>query len=154
MSAGKVILLTLHIISAGAWISQFFVEVAIGRLARKVKGQPGAHLLAIAEGRAASMLGQIGGIGILITGFGLLGVDSYSFLGLTGYTPLWLMIKQVIYIIAMVIVFGVIIRGTRRFSAAVAAGEQPEIPVNVVMASRLVNVLVLVNIVLAVWKPL
>lgn len=154
MSAAKVILLTLHIISAGAWVSQFFVEVTIERLARKMKGQPGAHLLSIAEGRAASMLGQIGGIGILITGFGLIGVDRYAFLGIGGFTPLWLMIKQVIYIIAMIIVFGVVIRGTRGFSAAVAAGEPAEIPTNVLLASRLVNVLVLVNIVLAVWKPM
>ena len=150
MSAAKVILLTLHIISAGAWVSQFFVEVAIERFARTMKGQPGAHLLAIAEGRAASLLGQIGGIGILITGFGLLGVDRYAFLGIGGHTPLWLMIKQVIYIIAMVIVFAVVIRGTRGF----ATGQATEIPSTVVLASRLVNVLVLVNIVLAVWKPL
>lgn len=154
MSAAKVILLALHIISAGAWISQFFAEYAMERFSRKMKGQPGAHLLGMAEGQVASLLGQIGGVGILITGLGLLGVDGYALLGIGGFTPTWLFIKQVIYIIAMAIVGGVVIRGTRGMEAAAAAGNPVEIPPRVLMASRLVNVLVLVNIVLAVWKPM
>ncbi|MEP7292810.1 MAG: hypothetical protein ABI835_13590 [Chloroflexota bacterium] len=153
MPIGKAILLALHIISAGAWISQFIAEFAMERFARKMSGKPGAQLLGMAEGQVASLLGQIGGIGILLTGLGLIGVDGYALFGIGGYTPTWLIIKQVVYVVAMAIVGGVVIRGTRGLEAAAAAGQPVEIPSRVIMASRLVNVLVLVNIFLAVWKP-
>ncbi len=154
MSIGKAVLLALHIISAGAWMSQFFVEVVLERYAKKMKGQAGAQMIALSEGRASSLLGQVGGVGILITGLGLVGVDGYAILGIGGFTPTWLFIKQVIYLIAMAIVGMVIIRGTRSFEADVAAGRTTEIPSQVVLASRLVNVMVMVNIFLAVWKPM
>lgn len=155
MLTARAILLALHIISAGAWVSQFFVEIAIERFARTVKGKPGAYLITLAQGRAASFLGQVGGMGILITGLGLLGVGGYALFGIGGFTPRWLFIKQVIYVIAMAIVGAVVIRGTRGLEEeAVAKGTEVIVPPRVLFASRLVNLLVVVNILLAAWKPM
>ena len=154
MSAGKVILLALHIIFAGLLISQFFVDVVMSRSARKMKGQPGGQLLGMAQGQLLALMGQIGGIGVLLTGIGLISIDGYALFGINGFTPTWLFIKQVIYVIAIVIVAVFITRGTREMRAAAAAGNTAELPPRVQMASYLVNVLVLINIVLAVWKPM
>jgi len=150
MSIGKAILLSLHIISAGLLISQFFVDFAMSRYISRAKGQPGGQLLGMAQGQLLALLGQLGGVGVLITGIGLISIDGYAFFGIGGFTPTWLFIKQVLYVISIVIVGAVITRGMREMRAAGSSGE---IPQRVQMASYLVNVLVLVNIVLAVWKP-
>ena len=105
----------------------------------------------MAQGQLLALLGQLGGVGVLITGIGLISIDGYALFGIGGFTPTWLFIKQVIYVIAIVIVGAVITRGMREMMTAGGSGE---IPPRVQMASYLVNALVLVNIVLAVWKPM
>ena len=105
----------MHIISAGFWISQFVADMALERFAQTVKGKPAEVALIVAEGHVASMMGTFGGIGILITGLLLTFQFHYGILGIGGvYTPMWLVIKQVIFIIAMGIVGGVVTRPARR----------------------------------------
>lgn len=150
------IFLVIHIISAGIWLSQFIAEVAIERFIRGRAEQSGAASLHLAEGEIASLLGSIGGMGILISGLLLTLSFHYGILGIGGvYTPTWLVLMQLSYIVAMALVGAVVTRGSDRVTPQIeqAAANGEPVPaeaqttlsrMNVV--SRLVNVLVLITI--------
>src|SRR3954451_17698716 len=122
------IFLAIHIISAGFWISQFVAVIALERFAQTVKGKPAEVAIKMAEGNVESLLGTFGGMGILISGLVLTFQFHYGILGIGGTaTPVWLAIKQVIFIIAMAMVGAVITRPARRvmevFGKALASGQ-------------------------------
>lgn len=157
------LLLIIHIISAGIWIAQFAVEMAFVPILRSQRGKPLELTLTMTQGRVLSRMGQIGGLGILLTGLGLIAVDGFGLLGIGGsFTPTWLLIKQIVYIVAMVVVGALIVPNSARIEKQLAEAAQgasvvtPEIQQlngRVRNASLVINLLVLTNIILAVWKP-
>lgn len=158
----RTIFLIIHVISAVAWLSQFIVGVALQRMAARTKGTAGESWTRLAHGNASSLLGQIGGVGILISGLALLGISQYAILGIGGFTPTWLFIKQVIYIVAMAITGAMIIRPTPiimpQLLQAASRGEAPSAETTaqlerVFTISHVVNLLVLINIILGFWRP-
>jgi hypothetical protein len=162
MDIVRVVLLALHIIAAGTWIAQFPAELGFRMALRGSRGKPVELPILIAQGRVLNMMGQIGGIGILLTGFGLIGIERLGFLNIGGITPNWLLFKQIIYLAAMLIAFAVLMPAQRRLRPLIVEAVKgtptvtPEIRQLMdrsMMASRLVNLLVLVNVVLGVWKP-
>ncbi len=161
MVVARNILLILHIISAGVWISGLVVSFITNRALKSAAG-PAVGAINMFSGEVRGMMGQIGAIGILITGLGLIGVDKYGFLGLGGVTPTWLVIKQIIFIILLVVGGGIMtplsIRLRKQMAAARAGGAPPadvqEIMARLTMIGYGVNLLVFINICLAVWKPM
>jgi hypothetical protein len=162
MDIARVVLLALHIISAGLWIAQFPAELGFNLARRTAQGTPGELPMLIAEMRVLGFLGQIGGPGILLTGLGLIGVERLGFINIGGITPNWLLVKQIIYLVALLIFIVGVVPATRRLrpllmaAAQNASGITPEIrqlSERMLLISRFTNLLVLVNIVLAVWKP-
>lgn len=158
----RYILLALHIISAGIWIAQLAAEVGFIAVMRGSQGKPIELPLLMAQGRVLSFMGQVGGIGILLTGFGLLWTNGLSFLGIGGFTPTWLLIKQIVYLVAMLIVFLALVPQQRKLIPKIieAARGTPKVTPEIrqmntrlTWISRFINLLVLVNIFLAVWKP-
>jgi hypothetical protein len=158
----RFVLLALHIVAAGLWISQFIAERATRVSLKDAEGHPNPIALMMQRGRVIGMLGSIGGPLILLTGLGLLAVNGYAFLGIGGYTPLWLFAKQIIALVALAIVFIWIQPADKRLSAEFAAAAKvdsrvtPEMLVidkRMAQISHINNLLVLINIVLAVWKP-
>lgn len=158
----RVILLVAHIVASGVWIAQFPVELAFARAMHGSQGKAVELPLLMAQSQVVSVMGQVGGLGILLTGFGLLWTNGWGLLNIGGLTPTWLLIKQIVYLIALGIVFVAIIPMQRRLRPAfiVAAQGKPSVTPEIrrlaaglQTVSRLVNGLVLVNIVLAVWKP-
>ncbi|HVU11229.1 MAG TPA: hypothetical protein VHD90_08125 [Phototrophicaceae bacterium] len=153
--------MALHIISAGVWISQFVAEFALDRLAQSMKGKAGQAIAVLGTARAASLMGTVGGTGILITGLLLTFEFRYGILGIGGvYTPTWLVIKQIIFIIAMALVGSMVTRTTRQalpqVMQAINAGTplpaEAEAALNrATMVSRIVNLLVLINIFIGVY---
>jgi hypothetical protein len=148
--------LAIHIISAGFWLSQFVAVMALERFAQTVKGKPAEVAIKMAEGNIESMLGTIGGIGILISGLVLTFQFHYGILGIGGVnTPMWLVTMQVIYIIAMGIVGALVTRPARPIMEALGKALSAGLPApadasaalsRVQLMSRIVNVLVLINI--------
>ncbi len=163
MTLARTVLLILHILSAGIWISQAAVALVLGRIIHNFEGKPNELTLWMARGMLVGTMGAVGGLGILITGFGLIGVDGYGFLGLGGSTtPAWLFIKQAVYLVILAIVFGYIRPASNKVRAQLAAAAQgattitPElrsINAQLETVGLIQNLLVLVNITLAVWKP-
>jgi len=146
----------IHIIAAGFWLSQFVAVIALERFAALVKGKPAEVAIKMAEGNVESLLGTAGGIGILISGLVLTFQFRYGILGIGGVnTPMWLVIMQVIFIIAMAMVGALVTRPARpimeMLGKALANGEPAPAEATsglnrIQLMSRIVNVLVLVNI--------
>lgn len=156
------LLLVIHIISAGFWISQFLVEFVFRRLQKRAEGTPTELTLMTTSMQLLGSLGQLGGMGILLTGLGLVILEGLGFLGIGGPTPTWLVIKQVIYLILLGMVFTLIRRGSERLEGLLEQAKTadgivtPEIREQAAGFGKIAllhNLLVLVNIILAVWKP-
>jgi len=157
------ILLVLHIIAAGIWIAQLAAELGFIAVMRGSRGKPIELPLVMAQSRVISFMGQVGGIGILLTGFGLLWTDGLAFLNISGFTPTWLLIKQILYLIAMLVVFVALVPQQRKLVPQIIEAARgmpavtPEIralTTRLTWISRFINLIVLVNILLSVWKPL
>lgn len=163
MGTVRFILLTLHIVAAGLWISQFIAERATRVTLKDGQERPNPISMMMQRGRVIGMLGSVGGPVILLTGLGLLAVNGYAFLGIGGYTPLWLFAKQVIALGALAIVFIWLQPMDKRLSAefeVAAKGNNQVTPEMLAIDKRMAQIshinslLVLINIVLAVWKPI
>lgn len=155
------VLLVIHIIAAGFWIAQLPVEMYFRRQQREAKGTADELQSLLTQINVQGVLGQFGGMGILLSGLGLIAVEGLGFLGIGAPTPTWLVIKQVIYIILLVTVFALIRPQSERILAALRQAAQgsdgvtaeiSDLAARFGMISTLHSVLVLVNIVLAVWK--
>jgi hypothetical protein len=158
----RVILLVIHIIAAGGWISAAAAEFIFGRLIKANEGKPSEVTLMRATVQYLGTVGSIAGPVVLLTGLGLTWVYRWSLLGIGGFTPTWLIIKQVIYIGLLFIVFVWIQPTSKRlaqaFTAAdndapTATSEMRSLFERIMRMSNLHNLLVLTNIILAVWKP-
>jgi hypothetical protein len=159
----RIILLVIHIIAAGLWISGTAAEFILGRIIKANQGKPGELPLMSATVQYLGVAGGIAGPVILLSGLGLTWVDGLGVLGLGGsVTPLWLFIKQIVYIILLVIVMAgitpVATRLRKQFAEATSgeASVTPEIRSlygRLRLYANVHNLFVLVNIVLAVWKP-
>ncbi len=161
MLVARNILLVLHIISAGIWIAQFPLEIIFRQMRKKAEGTPAELTILTTMLQLLGGMGQIGGMGVLITGLGLIGVSGLGFLGLGAPTPAWLFIKQVIYLILLAMVFTLIRSASEKMEVALEKAQAsngvvtPEIRSLTDRVSQIAlahNALVLVNIVLAVWK--
>lgn len=155
----RVILVVLHIVSAFAWLGGLLYTMFVGRLLRSSSDKAQILALRLAQDRIYSMGGAMGGNGVLLTGLALLAVDGYGLFGLFGgYTPTWLFIKQVVMVIALVLVFAVIRPAGAKYSTALAAaardGDITQVQALAPRLEQLANIshaLVIVNIILAVW---
>src|SRR5687768_17092052 len=105
----RVIFLVPHIIFAGMATTQVPVTLVLRRMIRDAEGKPNEITLMGTFGQVVGFLGQVGGIGLLLTGLALLGVDRLGLLGLFGPTPTWLFAKQVIFIIIIVLIVTVLV---------------------------------------------
>lgn len=156
------ILLVFHIIAAGVWIAQFPAEMILNRLIKRNEGNREELTYTLLYGQLMSGMGSIGGMGILFTGLGLAGIDRYGVFNIGGVTPDWLLIKQIVFVVAMVMVFALVQPMAKKifpeFAKAAAGGGTVTSEVRAQFSrlkqvSMVINLLVFVNIVLAVWGP-
>jgi hypothetical protein len=158
----RTLLLILHIMFAAMVFAQIPIEFILRRVRARQKGTPAELGTLLLHGQLNQSLGSIGGIGLLLTGLGLGFIRGEGFLGIGGVTPLWLLIKQVNYIIILVLLMALLQPTAKRIYPAFAQAVQsagtvtPEVQAlfsRLQTVSLLINALVVVNIILAVWKP-
>jgi len=158
----RTVLLVIHIICAGLWIAQFVTTLVFERLIHTNEGKPAELTLMNAQIRVSSTAGMIAGNGILLTGLALIATEHLGFLGIGGsVTPLWLFIKQIVYIILLVIVFVGINPLAARLQKQIAVASDGNILATAEMRAQLNRLriivyahdaFVLLNIILAVAK--
>lgn len=161
MGTLRIILLIIHIIAAGLWISEEVIGRILKRMIDKHKGQPAELTLGKAALTLMGTLGPIASMGILLTGIGLTLNNGWVLLGIGGYTPPWLIVKQVVYIALLVLVFAwlqpvskkVVTAANEATANGVVTDEARAHISRLWTLGSIHSLLVLINIILAVWKP-
>ena len=163
MTSDQVILffLVVHIVSAGIWVSQFVAELALERFASVLKGKPSEAALALARGNVNALMGTVGGVGLLISGVILTAGFHYGVVGIGGvFTPVWLSIMEIIFVIAMGLVGMTITAPFRRLKPVLQQAVDANQPLSselkssmdrLILMSRIVNVIVLINIFVGIY---
>jgi hypothetical protein len=106
------IFLILHIISAGIWIALAPAMTVVSGLMRKSRGTPAEYNYMRVAGVLGLMLGNIGGIGILVTGPAMVGIHHWPWFPFDSMP--WLAWKQVIYIVILLLSFGVMVPASKK----------------------------------------
>jgi len=162
MDVIRVLLVAAHLLLAGIWFAQLVADWGFSRARQGAEGKAVELPLMMAQVKVLILMGQIGGIGVLLTGFALLWVNGYGLFNVGGLTPTWLLIKQVGMVIALALVFGLVAPAQRKLAPAFIAAAKgtprvtPEITqlmTQLVGVTRLVNLIVLLAVLLGVWKP-
>lgn len=161
MGAVRNILLIIHIISAGLWITEEFISFIMRRLIAANRDKPAELTLANATLVINGTFGPLASMGILLTGIGMTLNNGWVLLGIGGFTPGWLFVKQVIYIVLIVFVMVVLRPQSEKLAAAFKAAtsdgsmidEARELGSRMWTLGTIHSLIVLVNIILAVWKP-
>jgi hypothetical protein len=161
MGAVRNIVLMIHIIAAGLWIAQEFINFVLRRLIATNRGKPAEVTLANAALVMNGTFGQTASLGILLTGIGMTLNNGWVLLGIGGFTPGWLFVKQVVYIVLTVFVMVTLRPESAKlaaaFKAATSDGSMTDEARGLVsrmwMLVTIHTLVVLVNIILAVWKP-
>jgi hypothetical protein len=145
------------------WVAEAVVSIILGRFIRAYEDKPVEATLTLAMGRLQSGLGSIAGMGILLTGLGLIWQDHLGLLGIGGgVTPTWLFIKQVVYIILMAVVGSQLIPRSAKVEkqleatikeAGTVTSEARVLLARINTLGMINTALVLINVFLAVWKP-
>ncbi len=151
----------LHIFFASMLIALLPIAIImLGRM-KSTKGTP-AELTVMANlNLIGKTLGMIGGIGILITGGALVGIESYKWFSFSEFP--WLAWKQTIFVVILLINFGIVMPTSRKMSKLieerVAAGgtggateEIRALGARIGMFAPIMNLLGLVAMVLGTSK--
>ena len=97
----------LHVLSAAFWIALIPVMALLGKMLARVKGTPAELTVMRTIVGMGMLLGNLGGIGILITGPGMVGIAHYPWFPFGSED--WLAWKQVIYCVILLINFAVMV---------------------------------------------
>ncbi|MEO6940063.1 MAG: hypothetical protein ABI444_08015 [Candidatus Kapaibacterium sp.] len=157
------VFLILHVVCGGIWIGLVPAMMVLAGQRNKSKGTLGELYLIRAMGGAAALMGNLGGIGILISGGAIVGIAHF------GWFPFgtldWLAVKQTIYVILLGMSFGVMLPLSKKIqklngeaiagpnASRGASAELSGLVAKTVMFGRLMGLMVLINIILGVWKP-
>lgn len=155
----RALFLIIHVISAGLAISQIPVGMYFKRAIARANGTPGELPLMATMGQIMGALGAISGAGLLISGLGLIAVRQFGLLGLFGPMPTSLWIKQIVFIIVILLVIFVLTPASKQAETSLRAAAQSGSPVTaeareafgrIGQTSMIINGLVLLNIILGV----
>ena len=154
----------LHILSAGVWIGLGVVTVLTNNFRKRAAGTLGELYLMRSALICGSVMGNIGGIGILITGPALAGIHGLPWFPF-GTLP-WLAIKQLVFLVVLLITFAIYVPQSKKIGRKIgeemgganpsrgASSELRTMFDRIVTVGMVVQMLVLLNIILGEWKPM
>jgi hypothetical protein len=159
-----VLFVILHILSAGVWIGLGVVTVLANRYRKRIAGSYGELYIMKATLTFAAVMGNIGGIGILITGGAMTGIRHLPWFDFSGVP--WLAVKQVVFVIVLAMTFALFVPRSKKVKRLIGetmggpkpqAGAPAELRVlfdRVIAISIIMQLLVLLNIILGEWQPM
>lgn len=161
MDVVRVGLLIIHIIAAALWLSEEAIGIIFKRLIQANQGKPAELTLPQAALTLSGTFGPLASMGILLTGIGMTLHSGWALLGIGAFTPGWLVLKQIIYLGLTAYVMVVLLPQSKRieklFGDSTASGilsdDGREHLHQFWMIGRVHTLIVLVNVLLAVWKP-
>ena len=122
-------ILTLHIISAGIWLSNSIASPILKKFAIKNKQKSGEKKFIILRLTLVNILGMFGAIGILITGITMTSLNpGYGFFQFSANH--WLAFKQTIMVIILLIIFVLIIPRAKKIRAELGTDLENPAPLS------------------------
>lgn len=156
-------LVVLHIISAGIWVALGVVAIFLNSFRKRAAGTGGELYLMRALVMFGAIMGNIGGIGILVTGGAMTGIAGLGWFQFS-LMP-WLATKQTLFVILLILSFAVMLPISKKARRTIGeemaglnpnAGASPELRLMIdrmVAISLFMQLLVITNIVLGEWGP-
>lgn len=153
----------LHIICAGIWVALGVVAIFLNSFRKRVAGTAGELYLMRAIIMFGAIMGNIGGIGILVTGGAMTGMVWHGWFDF-GTLP-WLATKQTIFVVLLIMTFAIMLPASKKAGRMIgeemaglnpaggaSAGLRQAID-RVVAIGLFMQLLIITNIVLGEWGP-
>lgn len=154
----QAILTVIHILSAVVWLGLVPADLVLRKNIRRSRGKSSEKKLISVYLHLVNITGMIGMTGIVITGVILTSIlPYYQFFNFT--VNHWLVTKQVIMVVLILLVFILLIPGARKVRLALGTEAESQVPLNEDVYGNLgrletiitiINVLVLINFLLAI----
>lgn len=154
--------LTFHIVFAGIWLINFLTETILKKQISKNRGRTGEKKLILLFMKFTNLFGIIGATGILVTGIVMVSLNpGYGFFQMSANH--WLATKQIVMVIILVLIFTRIIPASKKVKREIGielensnqlSGEGYVTLSKLFKLTTLINVLVLINFLLAVTHRL
>jgi len=144
------VLVTIHIIAAGIWLSNFIFSSVIKD---QVKGNLRNNLNLVSFYlKYSNIIGMVGSMMILLTGITLVVMSShFTFLEMKANH--WLSTKQIIMVVILIMIFAFLIPSAKKLKKALAdnlSGDSEFKSFNKINLT--LNILVLINFLLAISR--
>lgn len=148
------IVVTLHVLAAGIWLSGIIAESVLSKNISKSENQEAAYSAYL---KLVNLYGIIGSMGILLTGVWLvLDNMAYQFFQLSANH--WLTTKQVLMVFILILLFSRLIPSAKKLRISVSSGSNAELIAEnfskVKKTIQIINVLVIINLILAITHRL
>lgn len=160
------VLLAIHVLSAGLWVANLPVVLILNALTKRFANTAGETHYMAAAGRIGLIMGNIGAVGILLTGPWLEGLNPvYGWFKFDDPAQNWLAWKQVLWILGLIWTGAVLIPASKRVREGIIAHMDPKRAntgasddlragwSKYVMAVVVLNIIVLINIFLGEIRP-
>jgi hypothetical protein len=160
------IILALHVLSAGLWVANLPVVLILNALSKRAANTSGEVHYMAAAGRIGLIMGNVGAIGILLTGPAMAGMsDGYGWFqfGEPGFN--WLAWKQALWVLGLIWTGAVLIPRSKNLRTFIMQHMDPKRAntgasddlrsawSGYVMSVVVLNLIVLVNIFLGKIRP-
>jgi hypothetical protein len=158
------VLVALHVLSAGLWVANLPVVLILNKLRKRAENTSGEIHYMAAAGRIGLVMGNIGAIGILLTGPAMAGIsDGYGWFQFGEVN--WLAWKQTLWIIGLIWTGAVLIPRSKKLRVNMMAQMDPKRAntgasddlrtawSGYVMSVVVLNLIVLINIFLGEIRP-
>lgn len=160
------VFLAIHVLCAGLWVANLPVVLILNKLTRRTANTAGEVHYMAAAGRIGLIMGNIGAIGILLSGPALEGMNPvYGWFQFGDPAQDWLAWKQVLWVLGLIWTGAFLIPKSKRVREGIIAhmdpkrantGASDELRTawsGYVMSVVVLNIIVLINIFLGEMRP-
>lgn len=160
------IFLALHVLFAGLWVANLPVVLILNKLSKRAANTAGEVHYMAAAGRIGLVMGNIGAIGILLTGPAMEGMsDAFGWFQFGDPGQSWLAWKQALWVLGLIWTGAVLIPRSKKLRTQIMAHMDPKrgntgasdelrtIWGSYVMSVVVLNLIVLINIFLGKLRP-
>lgn len=144
------LIVSLHIIFAGIWLANFISDIIIKKKIFSAENFFETKSLVQLYLKFVNVIGIIGSMGILLTGIYLVTTSTYGFFEFSSNH--WLVTKQVIFVIILILIFGFVIPTAKKTRSEMSTGNSLEDVKSIKKLFKInmtINLLVTLNLLLA-----
>jgi hypothetical protein len=121
------VFIALHVLSAGLWVANLPVVLILNGLSKRATNTAGEVHYMAAAGRIGLIMGNIGAIGILITGPAMAGMsEGYGWFQFGDPGQTWLAWKQTLWVIGLIWTGAILIPRSKKLRTQIMQHMDPK----------------------------